>query len=214
MNRRDKLSESLRGMGFHERKIVDVFKAIEQCDNKWGSDKIVVSGHVDLIQDFVDGHRVVYDTGENTIVNLGITALATMWSLDYDDAAATFKSDAQNHVPYYIAGGLNNSVHAPPNGDTAVDPTDTLLNAEIAPRKLITSRTFSGSPVDAVILSMTLLTSEGNGNAYDEAGLFGADATSSIDTGTLLARKIFGGSLTKTVNFELTFKWTVTFSVP
>src|SRR3990167_10760703 len=88
-------------------------------------------------------------------------------------------------------------------GSTAPALADTTLQTELV-RKLVSVRSVSGN---VATFQTFFTTSEGNGTLR-EAGLFGDDASSTVDSGTLFARVAI--NRTKTSNDTLTLTWTIT----
>ena len=86
---------------------------------------------------------------------------------------------------------------------TAPDAGDTVLGVEIE-RKLVSVRSTSSN---ITTFQTFFTTSEANGTLA-EAGLFGDDASGTVDTGTLYAHTAI--SKTKTSSETLTISWTVT----
>lgn len=88
-------------------------------------------------------------------------------------------------------------------GSTAPAADDTTLETEIE-RKLISVRSVSNN---VATFETYFTTSEGNGTLW-EAGLFGDDASDTVDSGTLYCRTAI--NRVKTSNDTLTLTWTVT----
>lgn len=86
---------------------------------------------------------------------------------------------------------------------TAPELTDTTLGTELF-RKLVSVRTVSGN---IATFQTFFTTAEANGSLR-EAGLFGDDATATLNTGTLFSKLAI--NRTKTSNDTLTLTWTIT----
>lgn len=90
-------------------------------------------------------------------------------------------------------------------GSTAPVLADTTLETELE-RKLISTREVAAGATNATTFTTFYNTSEANGS-LEEFGLFGDDATASVDTGTLFARTL--SSRVKSTADTLTVEWTV-----
>lgn len=88
-------------------------------------------------------------------------------------------------------------------GSTAPALADTTLQTEIV-RKLVSVRSVSGN---VATFQTFFTTAEGNGSLR-EAGLFGDDASSTANSGTLFARVAI--NRTKTSGDTLTLTWSIT----
>jgi len=148
-----------------------------------------ITGKVTLTFEDVKTHKVRQYTYKNLFVTAGKVAVAARLS-GVDSPAST------KGVITYCAVGTD---------ATAPDAADTDLGTELA-RKQIAVRDYSSN-----IASFRTFfnTSEANG-ALKEAGLFGDDATSAADSGTLYCHTAI--DKTKTSAETLTIDWDLTVS--
>jgi hypothetical protein len=142
-----------------------------------------IKGNVKLLK-----RNVLTDEVEiKTLHNVSCTAGA-------ESLAARMVGAEKGQVTYFALGtGASTGGDAPAEADTTLDTELT--------RKQISVRT---SSTDTASFRIFFNTSEGNGS-LTEVGLFGDDATSTTDSGTLFARAAI--STTKTDSETLTIDW-------
>jgi len=104
-------------------------------------------------------------------------------------------NDGISGIQYFAVG----------TGNTTPAIGDTLLDTEVFRGQITSFLKGSGTITAKYYLSST----QGNGNDLEEAGLFGRDATSSADTGDLIARALFT-QISKTSLLKITFTWLIT----
>lgn len=148
------------------------------------NENLNIIGTVELILENVfTGKKMVAKT-HNLITTAGKTSMAS--------ALRGVTTNNQGIITYCAVGS-----------DTTVpDVANTTLGAEIS-RKLIS---VSSSSANEVLFETFFSTSEGNGSLR-EAGLFGDDATSLADSGTLFCHTAINRD--KTSSETLTIRWTV-----
>lgn len=149
-------------------------------------DKITATGQCTIIiRDAKTGKIKSQDRIHNTFCTVGKNAIA--------DALRGNEANSRGIITYCAVG------------TSSVAPTaaDTTLNTEIF-RKLISVRSASGK---VATFQTFFTTAEANGTLR-EAGLFGDDATSSANTGTLFSKLAI--NRTKTSGDTLTLSWDIT----
>ena len=87
---------------------------------------------------------------------------------------------------------------------TGVAVTDTLLTTE-------TLRKASTNLIDGytLLIEAYLDTTEGNGVTYTETGAFGDSATSSVDTGAMVAGGVISQAKTALISYTISYEITV-----
>lgn len=149
------------------------------------SDIIIPKGKVAVILGDKYGNIKEVDFIDNLITDVGKASIA--------DALRGTETNNQGIITYCALG----------TDATAPSASNTTLGSELF-RKLISVRSVS----DNVATFQTYFTtSEGNGS-LKEAGLFGDDATATVDTGTLFSHLAI--DRTKTSNDTLTLSWDIT----
>ena len=98
----------------------------------------------------------------------------------------------------YLAVGTNN---------TAVTLADTLLGTEVF-RNTLTDVVYTSANAN---FKYFLGSTEANGNTLVEAGLFGDNATGTVDTGTLFAHVVHT-AIVKTSAIAITYSWNISIS--
>lgn len=129
--------------------------------------------------------RITHELYKNMFVTAGKNSLA--------DHIRGTTADNKGIITYCALG----------TGLTAPALADTILQTEIA-RKLVSVRTVAAN----VALFETFFTTAEAIGSLKEAGLFGDNATSSVDTGTLFCRVAI--NRTKSANDTLTLQWSLT----
>lgn len=144
-------------------------------------------GHVTLIlRDGKTGKIKNIVEQENLFTEIGKASIAS-----------AFRGNTANNKGIATYCAVGTSVVAP-------QPNDTMLTAEIA-RKLISVRSDSGK---TAIFQTFFTTSEANGNLR-EAGLFGDNASATLNSGTLFCKTAI--NRVKSPSDTLTILWQVTF---
>lgn len=136
-----------------------------------------------IIRDAKTGEIKSKDVIQNTFVTVGKNSIA----------AKLRGADGKGVITYCALG----------TDATAPDLSDTTLGTEIE-RKLVSVRSSSGN---VATFQTFFTTSEANGSLR-EAGLFGDDATDTVDTGTLFSKLAI--NRTKTSSDTLTLSWDIT----
>lgn len=133
-----------------------------------------------------NGKTIKTIEGENTVVSLGRQAVAQLLGGDVTD----------NSVTYFKAGTSTAS--------TTVSMSDlgTPVNIDADQVKPIDSVTYPSQT--SVRFNFTIGTSEANGNALSELGLF-------TDNDDMVARKVFP-AIDKTSDIEIVGLWTILFT--
>lgn len=132
-----------------------------------------------------NGKIKTVDYYNNTVVDTGKDAIA--------DALRGTETNNRGIITYCALG----------TGSTASTETDVELETELA-RKLVSVRSVSGN---VATFDTFFTTSEAVGTLR-EAGLFGDNASSTADSGTLFCRVVI--NRTKSSNDTLSLSWTVT----
>jgi hypothetical protein len=147
---------------------------------------ITPSGAVVLtLRDAKTGRIKAVDTYKNMVVTAGKNSIA--------DALRGTETSNKGIITYCAMG----------TGGTAPTEADTTLETELG-RKLVSVRSVSGN---VATFETFFTTSEVNGTLL-EAGLFGDNASSTANSGTLFCRVII--SRTKSSNDTLSLSWAVT----
>jgi len=145
---------------------------------------IIPKGKVLLELRNVKTGRVTRDMIDNMVVTLGKESIA--------DALRGTTSDSRGIITYCALG----------TGSTAPALGDSVLETEIE-RKLVSVRSVANN---IATFETFFTTAEGNGSLR-EAGLFGDDASDTVDTGTLFCRLAIDRE--KTASDTLTLRWRV-----
>jgi hypothetical protein len=124
--------------------------------------------------------------GKNLVVNTGLYSIAARLS------GLDTPLNKKGTITFCAAG----------TDGTAVDPTDTVLGTEIQRKQVSVRDYISGTASFTTFFN----TSEANGTLL-ELGLFGDDATSTADSGTMFCRLVI--NKTKTDSETLTLVWEV-----
>jgi len=145
--------------------------------------KIVIQGRLKIFEKIGDREVLLRDT-ENKVVNAGLNLV-----LDF-----LIGSGSPLGIEYLAVG----------TGTTAAAAANTTLQTEVY-RETVGTKSRVGQ---AITISTTLGTTEGNGNTFTEAGFFGNGASTTPNSGTLINRATFAG-VAKTASNQLTFVWTI-----
>jgi len=147
-------------------------------------EKIVPNGRVELILENVKTGKKDVSYFNNLVTDAGKASMA-------DALIGTISGN--KGIITYCAVGLS---------DTLPSYTDTTLETELF-RKLVSVRSVSSN---TALFETFFTVSEANGS-LKEAGLFGDDATSTADSGTLFCK--LNIDKTKTTSDTLTIRWSV-----
>ena len=151
-------------------------------------DIVIPRGHIALyLHNAKTGKLKSLDIQKNMFVTSGKNSLA--------DSLRGTTSNNKGIITYCAVG----------TDDTAPALTDVLLGTEIE-RKLISTREIDSGADNAAIFTTFFNTSEANGS-LKEAGLFGDNASDTVDTGTLFCRTAI--DRTKSSSDTLTLEWTI-----
>jgi hypothetical protein len=148
-------------------------------------ENIKIKGSVKITMRNVDTGEIVYQTVSNLITTAGKVSMAS--------ALRGLTSNNQGIITYCAVG----------TDATAPDSANTTLGTELG-RKLVSVR----SSASNVATFQTFFTTNEVNGTLKEAGLFGDDASGTVDTGTLFAHTAI--DRTKTSSDTLTFEWTIT----
>ena len=131
------------------------------------------------------GERLILrrDTG-NKIVNTGLNL-----GLDF-----LIGSGSPLGIEYLALG----------TGTTAAAAANTTLQTETY-RETVDTKVRVGQ---IITVTTTLGTTEGNGNTFTEAGMFGNGASTTPNSGTLITRTTFAG-VAKTASNQFVWEWTI-----
>lgn len=140
-------------------------------------DKMKIKGHVKI--EVSDGRVIEQD---NVVVNGGRDRIAALIAQD------------STAFPSHIGIGTDN---------TAAEPTDTALGAEVDRNAIVSDSALNGVATFKAFFGKT----EANGNTIAEVGMF--DQASG---GTMFCRSILSSTIAKDATKSITIIWTLTFA--
>lgn len=140
-------------------------------------DKMKIKGHVKI--EVSDGRVIEQD---NVVVNGGRERIAALIAQD------------STAFPSHIGIGTDN---------TAAEPTDTALGAEVDRNAIVSDSALNGVATFKAFFGKT----EANGNTIAEVGMF--DQASG---GTMFCRSILSSTIAKDATKSITIIWTLTFA--